>query len=281
MLFSEINPYIRYARYLNLDKNSQFDEVVALDARLFYAIDGYGKINVADKEYEMSPHTLILINSGIPYKIATPKNSIKYFAINFDYTQNASIYSSPIEPVNINEFKEEMLVDFNIFEDATTLSEVLYIKEIPDIHKKLTSIINEHTQRFLYFESKSGHILAQCIADCMRVYQFGDRDAEKGITNCIIKYIHENFNQNITNYSIGEVFDYHPNYISFLIKRMTGMPIHQYIIYVRLTNAANLLENTDLSCEEIATACGFCDSAYFSRYFKSYFGISPSKFRII
>ena len=41
MLFSEINPYVRYARYLNLDKNSLFDEWVALDARLFYIINGF------------------------------------------------------------------------------------------------------------------------------------------------------------------------------------------------------------------------------------------------
>jgi len=72
MLFSEINPYIRYARYLNLTKDSVFDTVVALDARLFYVLDGYGKIKVKNCEYEMEPGSLIIINSGIPYRIYTP-----------------------------------------------------------------------------------------------------------------------------------------------------------------------------------------------------------------
>ena len=35
MLFSDVNPFIRYARYLKLDPNSSFDEVIAPDARLF------------------------------------------------------------------------------------------------------------------------------------------------------------------------------------------------------------------------------------------------------
>ena len=85
--------------------------------------------------------------------------------------------------------------------------------------------------------------------------------------------------EGITNSSMGGVFGYHPNYISALIKKKTGMPIHQYIIYVRLLNAASLLENTALSVNEIAISCGFYDIAYFSKYFKKYFGVSPSEYR--
>ena len=90
MLFSQINPYIRYARILSLNKNSHYDNVIPVDARLFYTFSGYGKINVKNKEYEMSASSLIIINSGTPYKIITPENYVNYIAINFDYTQNAN-----------------------------------------------------------------------------------------------------------------------------------------------------------------------------------------------
>jgi len=67
MLFSEINPFVRYARCHELNKNSEFSEVIGLDARLFYTLDGYGKIKVDNTEYEMRAHSLLLINSGISF----------------------------------------------------------------------------------------------------------------------------------------------------------------------------------------------------------------------
>ena len=49
-----------------------------------------GKIKVKNSEYEMTPYSLLIINSGIPYRIMTPEISVDYIAINFDYTQKAN-----------------------------------------------------------------------------------------------------------------------------------------------------------------------------------------------
>jgi len=279
MLFSELNPYIRYARYINLGIDTYFDEVVPLDARLFYTLNGYGKIKVKNTEYEMTPYSLLIINSGIPYLIMTPENSVDYIAINFDYTQKAASCNIPVNPVKENMYKKEMLVDFNMIDDVKALSEVLYLKEIDNIQKKLNEIVHEYTQKLLYHEQKNSHILAECIVDSVRAMKIENVAVKKESSNQIISYIHNHYSENITNQLIGNLFGYHPNYVSFLIKQITGMPIHQYIIHVRLMNAVNYLENTTLSVSEIATTCGFCDTAYFSGYFKKYFGISPSKYR--
>lgn len=281
MLFSEINPFIRYARYMDLNQKACYNEVIPLDARLFYAIYGYGKIKVEGIEYEMYPGSLIIINSGVPYQIIAPEDSVKYIVFNFDYTQKSSFYRVPIEPVLKDNFKREMLIDYNTFEDAEMLSGVTYIKKIDLIHTRLTAIVREYMKKLLYHEQKSGHMLAECIADSMRFLKFGDLDFEKASSNRIISYIQNHYSENLTNHSIGKLFGYHPNYVSFLIKQITGMPVHQYIIRVRLINAVNLLENTALSINEIATACGFCDAAYFSGYFKKFFGITPSKYKTV
>lgn len=279
MLFSELSPYVRYARYMNLDEQSHFNEVIALDARLFYTVDGYGKIKVEDTEYEMFPHSLIIINSGISYHILPPEKHISFVAINFDFTQSANTHSIPIAPVLKNEFTNEWLIDHHTFKDVTALSRVLYIKQIPTVRKEMVNIIDEYTHRLIHYESKIGHMLALCIAESIRVFQTGVVSAENDVEVRILSYMHENLQRNVTNKAIGELFNYHPNYVSSLIKRLTGMPIHQYMIHIRLLKAANLLENTALSCGEIAAVCGFYDSAFFSKSFKSHFGISPSKYR--
>lgn len=64
-----------------------------------------------------------------------------------------------------------------------------------------------------------------------------------------------------------------------LFHHATGKTPIEYLIFVRLTNAMKLLQNTDRSITEIAYKTGFSDSNYFSRQFKKYVGVSPSEYR--
>jgi len=281
MLSSEIKPFIRFARYLNLTKNTFFEEVIPLDSRLFYTLNGFGKIKVDNIEYEMSPHSLLIINSGIPYQILPPASQVNYVVINFDFIQKSDVSRTPTAPVTASTFKKEMLLNHITFSDSKELSGVLYIKEIPVIQMQLKTIIAEQRQKLIYYEMRSGYILADCLIESLRFAELGNKKTKKENASAILSFIHDNFQKNLTYHLIGNHFGYHPNYISFMIKKLTGMTLHRYLIYVRLSNATYLLENTALSCREIAEECGFIDSSHFSRCFKNYFGTSPSRHRSI
>ena len=281
MLLSQMSPYVRYARYLKLNQASAFATVTALDARLFYVIDGQSRITVDSVQYEMTKHTLLIIAPGIPYHIDSPKNSVEYIQINFDFTQNAVEFSQPIAPIPEKQFKKSMVADISAFEDCDTLSKVLYISKTDTVQDKLATIVEEYSQKLLYHEQKIGHILAECIYDCLRYIELGGIFSKAMRQDDIMSYIHNNFNQKLTNTSIGRLLGYHSNYVSLLIKQTTGLPLHKYVIRIRLEKAADLLASTNLSVSEIASECGFYDSAYFSGYFKKHFGTSPSKYRII
>ncbi len=63
------------------------------------------------------------------------------------------------------------------------------------------------------------------------------------------------------------------------IKGVTGQTPNEFILSIRLKKAAELLiKNTELNVSEIAYSTGFSTPRYFSRCFKEYFGISPSKY---
>ena len=53
----------------------------------------------------------------------------------------------------------------------------------------------------------------------------------------------------------------------------------EYIVQVRVRNAANLLKESDLSLTQIALECGFSDSSYFGRIFHRAMGVTPSEYR--
>ncbi len=58
-----------------------------------------------------------------------------------------------------------------------------------------------------------------------------------------------------------------------------GITPYEYLNQRRILTAKQLLQNSTLSIEEIATKTGFSDHNYFSKYFKKKVGLSPSKFR--
>ena len=58
-----------------------------------------------------------------------------------------------------------------------------------------------------------------------------------------------------------------------------GRTPRDYLRYLRLEHARNLLLTTDLSITEIAFDSGFGESAYFTRVFRAAQGVTPSEFR--
>lgn len=61
-------------------------------------------------------------------------------------------------------------------------------------------------------------------------------------------------------------------------KRFFGKTISEYRSELKLLQAKNLLIEGNCSNEEIAEALEFCDSAYFSKWFKKSTGLSPKQY---
>lgn len=64
-----------------------------------------------------------------------------------------------------------------------------------------------------------------------------------------------------------------------LFRRQTGLSPTAYLIRLRLQAACDLLENTDISVQQIASMVGYPDSHFFSKLFKKHMGTSPSAYR--
>jgi len=67
--------------------------------------------------------------------------------------------------------------------------------------------------------------------------------------------------------------------LKYGFKAIFNKGIHQYRLHIRLQNARNLLEETDLTVEEIANKIGFDSRDGFSNAFKKEFKRSPRHWR--
>ena len=63
------------------------------------------------------------------------------------------------------------------------------------------------------------------------------------------------------------------------IKALTGLTVSQFIRSIRLKRAAILLKEQALSVSEIAYMVGFSAPNHFARYFKEYYGTTPTEYR--
>ena len=68
-------------------------------------------------------------------------------------------------------------------------------------------------------------------------------------------------------------------YYAHLFKRLTGFSVRNFAIRCRMNRARSLLATTKLRIGEIASDLGYSDSLYFSRQFKAFNGIPPTRFR--
>lgn len=93
------------------------------------------------------------------------------------------------------------------------------------------------------------------------------------------KYFNEHYNEEI---NIEEYAQSRSMSISWFLrnfKQITGTSPMQYILNIRIGNAATLLETTDYNITEISTIIGYDNPLYFSRIFKKQKGISPANYR--
>lgn len=95
----------------------------------------------------------------------------------------------------------------------------------------------------------------------------------------LIEYIRANYKNNITVSEMAELLKMSESNLYSVFKKSTGMSPLKYLNEYRLSMAAGLLQQTQLSIKEIAHETGFDDQFYFSKMFKAKYSLSPAKYR--
>lgn len=92
-------------------------------------------------------------------------------------------------------------------------------------------------------------------------------------------YFLENYNKDIIIEDYAKQRGMTANWFTQSFKKVTKYTPMQYILSLRMNNAMNMIDFSNQTIAQIATAVGYNNPLYFSRVFKNYTGVSPTEYR--
>ena len=92
-------------------------------------------------------------------------------------------------------------------------------------------------------------------------------------------YIDQRYNQQIKITDLAELTGFSPNYAGKLFRENIGTSVPNYINYLRIKKACELLANTNMKIYQIAYQVGYSESYYFSNLFKKLMKVTPIEYR--
>ncbi len=91
-------------------------------------------------------------------------------------------------------------------------------------------------------------------------------------------YIRDHYTEQISLQIVADAIDISPGHLSKSFKNIEKKGFSEYLTFVRLEKAKELMRKGDKSIQEIAYDVGFSDSNYFGKCFKKNEGITPKEY---
>ena len=112
------------------------------------------------------------------------------------------------------------------------------------------------------------------------IYSISDEESDAGARDRlqnIRRYIKYNYMKSLSVSELARAFGFERSYLFRIFKERYGIGPKEYIIDVRMKNAAYLLSE-GYSVSQASEMVGYSDPFNFSKAFKAHYGISPSRY---
>ncbi len=109
---------------------------------------------------------------------------------------------------------------------------------------------------------------------------FAVESEDTNLVTAIEKYIEKNFmDPSMGLNKISDEFQISESYFSHMFKEKTGVNFSTYLENIRMSEAAHMIKETDISLNELYISVGYNNANTFRRAFKKIYGVTPSSMR--
>lgn len=249
--------------------------------RLYWNRSGKARV-VYKKTIYLKPEKLVLIPPNTPF--ATDIEGVK--------TNSGQLYSLKGGRVESRKMEEEMIgagmvlhmfIHFTLGYPFDMISPEIFVFEVSEVHKRLiNSIAQKIIKGRVKFEQAGSlelYSLLFSLLEQIPTEIWRNRVLDSRVISGI-RHMDENIHRvEIRNSSLAEIGGMSVNAYARFFKEQTGYSPRKYLLRMRTEKACNLLHHSDLSIDQIASACGFSDRYYFTRIFTRTMKVSPGVYR--
>lgn len=277
---SEIDPAVHFVGTVRVTPEDGRDMRIGYVHRLFCLKSGQCRIRVSDVEFTLQGEDVLIVMSGTPYRILVESEEASLLSVNFDFFGGSDgVERPPFRYVTESDFREENRVERVCFTEGIFRSGYAHIRAASDLTGLLDMLLSEEQRGEVFCQRQIRAYLLLCLNRIFRRLLLSPSGEEATRHEEILGYLALHFAEPIDNKTIAAHFHYHPNYIGELVRDATGLPLHKYLLRLRLRRATELLAAGTFPISEIARQSGFESAAYFTRYFRRMIGCTPSEYR--
>ena len=226
---------------------------------------------VYDKEYIAEAGDVIFINSRVPhstYRVTSCRTALLQFRESeFSDTEVTKIVKYSMR------FQSQVYYPIMVFTDSSLFATIDEIhRENSAKDKSYEIFVRAAILRILGTLYRRG-----ILSDGEQLYR--TREVQKVLP--ILSYINTNYSENITLEQASERLGFDQSYFCRIFKIATGATFTEYLNFVRICKAENMLLKTHDSILDISERVGFSSVSYFNRIFKRYRNCSPRFYRTV
>jgi AraC-like DNA-binding protein len=232
---------------------------------------GAGREIIDSKIYEIKPGALFFIDRSVPHR-TEPSGEVRYTEIILtpDFFE---------KPENENELRRIFYTDSD-YQPSLTLTE----EEQAILSGLVRYLARENERRsgdyrtiLRLYVSLVAQYLSRAVERSRS--ELANRDPDY-IISVALEYVDKHFTENISQEELAERFRYNSAYFSRMFKKHMGENLMDYITRKRIDLAAELLEKTDLTAEQISEKVGYKSKPQFYNTFIKYKNKTPRQYRL-
>ena len=240
---------------------------------IIYVRSGFLTVSISGESYIGKTGEAFVVSPGNLHLMGSQSGTVDYYTFLF--------------PLKYISFRTDDMLDEKLLEPLNS-GHLMICPRVKDTAKELCEQLikiyeakNDESESKITTQVRTKIILLQFILEMWKkgfVIE-NDTSGRNIVEKEMVSYIQQNFTGKISLKEFGEQFHLSEKYISRYFKEHFHITLSQYITYLRLENAKQLLQDTDLSVTETAMQSGYQNVSYFIRSFKKAYGISPLKYR--
>lgn len=240
---------------------------------IIYVRSGFLTVSISGESYIGKTGEAFVVSPGNLHLMGSQSGTVDYYTFLF--------------PLKYISFRTDDMLDEKLLEPLNS-GHLMICPRVKDTAKELCEQLieiyeakNDESESKITTQVRTKIILLQFILEMWKkgfVIE-NDTSGRNTVEKEMVSYIQQNFTGKISLKEFGEQFHLSEKYISRYFKEHFHITLSQYITYLRLENAKQLLQDTDLSVTETAMQSGYQNVSYFIRSFQKAYAVSPLKYR--